>query len=76
MRFEYWQTHEGSWHWHLRSSIGDILARGTPCETREMCLIAIKLVKLATSAGCHELPKRTGASASPWAMPESELRPA
>lgn len=55
MRFEYWQTADGAWDWHLKSSVGEIIARGTPMTTREQCLSAIKLVKLAASASCRDV---------------------
>jgi uncharacterized protein YegP (UPF0339 family) len=55
MRFEYWQTADGVWAWHLKSSLGDVIARSAPFHSRETCLYAIKLVKLAAGASCQEI---------------------
>ena len=57
MRFEYWKTSEGAWAWQLKSAVGDVLAEGTPATTREHCLGAINLVKLATHARCSEVTR-------------------
>ncbi len=52
MRFEYWKSGDGMWSWHLRSSIGDVIANGTNFASKENCLSAISLVKLASTAPC------------------------
>ena len=61
MRFEYWKTAEGVWAWHLKSSLGEIVAHGSPLPSRESCLTAIKLVKLAAGASCRDMSERHGA---------------
>jgi uncharacterized protein YegP (UPF0339 family) len=55
MRFEYWKNAEGAWAWQLKTTLGDVLARGTPHPSRERCLTAIKEVKLAAAAACREV---------------------
>ena len=60
MRFEYWKTAEGLWAWQLKSAVGDVLAEGAPARSRETCLSAIKLVKLAGTAACSDV-SRVGA---------------
>jgi uncharacterized protein YegP (UPF0339 family) len=55
MRFEYWKTAEGLWAWQLKSAVGDVLAKGAPAPSRETCLSAIKLVKLAAVASCCDV---------------------
>jgi uncharacterized protein YegP (UPF0339 family) len=50
MRFEYWKCGDGSWTWELRTSVNDVVARGCQQLSRENCLAAIKLVKLAVGA--------------------------
>lgn len=57
MRFEYWKTAEGLWAWQLKSAVGDVLAEGAPAHSRETCLSAIKLVKLAGAAVCCDLSR-------------------
>lgn len=55
MRFEYWQSRDGTWSWQLKTPLGDMLARGTKCTSRENCLAAINLVKLAASAPARDI---------------------
>ena len=50
MRFEYWKCDDGSWTWELRTSVNDVVARGCQQLSRENCLAAIKLVRLAVGA--------------------------
>jgi len=57
MRFEYWKNSEGSWAWQLKSAVGDVLAEGAPSDSREHCLSAINLVKLASQARCSEVTR-------------------
>ncbi|PTX98556.1 hypothetical protein [Opitutus sp. ER46] len=61
MRFEYWQADDGTWTWHLKSSLGDIVAKGVPTSDRDTCFATIKMVKLAASAPCRDItPPRAG----------------
>ncbi len=55
MRFEYWKNADDTWAWHLRSPVGNILATGPASGSRDDCMVAIKLVKLAASATCREI---------------------
>lgn len=58
MRFEYWKTEDGQWTWELKTSIGDVIARGGSHPTREHCLTAMRLVKLAAGAKSIEVTVR------------------
>lgn len=55
MRFEYWNSTDGKWSWHLKTSIGVVVARGTALSNRENCLAAIKLVMLAAGSPCVDV---------------------
>jgi len=57
MRFEYWKTADGHWAWQLKTSVGDVLAEGAPAQSRDTCLSAIKLVKLAATATCRDVSR-------------------
>jgi uncharacterized protein YegP (UPF0339 family) len=59
MRFEYWKSDDGYWRWELKTSIGDMLARGGSHPSREHCLTAMRLVKLAAGATSVEVAPRT-----------------
>jgi uncharacterized protein YegP (UPF0339 family) len=43
------------WTWHLKSSIGDVIATGTNFTSKDNCLSAINLVKLASGASCSNV---------------------
>ena len=62
MRFEYWKSGDGRWQWELKTSIGDVLAYGSPCPSRELCIAATRLVKLAASAALLEVSARESTS--------------
>ncbi len=55
MRFEYWKSGDGRWTWELKTSVDDVVAHGGHHLSRENCLAAIKLVKLAASAPAVDL---------------------
>lgn len=59
MRFEYWKCGDGSWTWELRTSVNDVVARGCQQLSRENCLAAIKLVKLAVGAPAIDVTHRS-----------------
>jgi uncharacterized protein YegP (UPF0339 family) len=63
MRFEYWKTTDGRWTWQLKTAVGEVLAEGPPAQSRDTCLSAIKLVKLAAAASCCDV-SRLGADNS------------
>lgn len=56
MRFEYWNSRDGNWSWHLKSSAGNVVVRGSLFTTREHCLSAIGLVKRAAGSPCRKSP--------------------
>lgn len=55
MRFEYWNSGDGTWTWHLKTSVNDVLARGDSYASRDACLAAMKLVKLAAAAPLRDV---------------------
>jgi uncharacterized protein YegP (UPF0339 family) len=68
MRFEYWKSGDGNWTWQLKTSVDDVLAQGVSYASRENCLAAIKLVKLAAAA-----PSADVSAAAPVAHEASAL---
>lgn len=58
MRFEYWKSVDGFWTWELRTAVNDVLAHGCSYESRENCLAAMKLVKLAAAAPVVDMSAR------------------
>lgn len=55
MRFEYSKSGDGTWSWRLKSAIDEIVAHGGTYPSRDTCLAAIRLVKLAAAAGCRDV---------------------
>jgi uncharacterized protein YegP (UPF0339 family) len=62
MRYEYWKSQDGKWHWHLKSSTGHVLAEGAGYATREDCQAAITLIR---SAAVHAEQVNLSAGESP-----------
>jgi uncharacterized protein YegP (UPF0339 family) len=73
MRFEYWKSGDGQWTWRLRSAVNDLLASGGDYRSRESCLAAIKLVKLAAGAASVEVSDRAALGDGPATL---RLQPA
>jgi uncharacterized protein YegP (UPF0339 family) len=76
MRFEYWKSDDGQWRWEQRTSLGDMLARGRPYPSREHCVAAMRLVKLAAGATSVEVAPQGVELAEPLGAASFRVEPA
>lgn len=58
MKFEYWQSASGDWHWHLKAKNGEIVAQGEGYVNKSDLFQAIGLVQESSDARV-ELRKQT-----------------
>jgi uncharacterized protein YegP (UPF0339 family) len=72
MRFEYWKSDYDRWRWALKTSVGDMLVRVESCPSREQCMTAIRLAKLAAGAKSIEVAPR---ESDPVAVATFHLEP-